>query len=807
MSYYSDRIGKRKPILVAGYLVTAMMGSQFVRRSSVEHRRWPLVGTRIDRRRVRIRSRAHAGGGVPLIAHPDPPPPLTGSSGFGHNKRRRWSSPQPPLAGKMTPTELLVVSTMDDAQKPGRLNPSQRLHLLSSCQYADKLLSEIEATLVASQSKSPFPKFKPDISPAQAKVVQDYIARMRAQLVRVLDSQGVPIPLPHIGSVRSIRVTLGFVDIAFDECRPKRMAGYGELADAAALEIDGVVDEIQGIISRLDSYLAQGQSADLEKRLLCLAEAGGDVALVRALEGAIGKHGMVEFRPALATIIDRLETDTFEIAVFGRVSSGKSSLLNHIVGRNLLPVGVNPITAVPTRLAYGPEPRVTAWFADRKPEQFDIERLAEFVTEQRNPGNIQHVTRIVVELPAQRLREGVVYVDTPGLGSLATSGAAETKAYLPRCDLGVVLIDAGSTLTGEDLATIQTLSEAGIPASVLLSKADLLAPSDRDRALHYVADHIRSDLGFELPVHAVSIRAECSDLLEKWLDTEILSLYDHHAELARQSLKRKIGALRLSVETALKTRLKHSGAEGHPGVKIDGARLRDLETELRTAGGKIAQARTDCIDMTDALRDCADGLIEMAANKLVDAWASGGNATGNGLIQNNLEHAAADRAAQISSLVQSVIGIAGSALAETAAALQLENRPERDELLDVLKNMPRFDLGNLEIQIGPSALASLLGHRSAVARVKRRIASQAGAQVADAVGIYARVLHAWVRKTFTELQERFDSYADAYRAHLDRLAANQTGSEDDQALRDDLGALAAAAREDAEQENAPGTAA
>jgi hypothetical protein len=47
-------------------------------------------------------------------------------------------------SGKMTPTEdFLVVSTMDDAREPGHLNSSQRLHLLTSCQYADKLLSEI----------------------------------------------------------------------------------------------------------------------------------------------------------------------------------------------------------------------------------------------------------------------------------------------------------------------------------------------------------------------------------------------------------------------------------------------------------------------------------------------------------------------------------------------------------------------------------------------------------------------------------------------------------------------------------------
>jgi len=698
------------------------------------------------------------------------------------------------------------VSTLDDARKPGHLNSSQRLHLLTSCQYADKLLSEIEATLVASQSKSPFPKFKPDISPAQAKVVEDYIARMRAQLVRVLDSQGVPIPEPHIGSVHSIRVTLGFVDIAFDECRPKRMTGYGELADSAAIQIAGLVDEMQGIVSRLESYLSQGQSADLEKRLQRLEEVGSDIALVKTLERAINQHGLVEFRPALATIIDRMESKSFEIAVFGRVSSGKSSLLNHIAGQDLLPVGVNPITAVPTRLAYGPEPRATAWFADRKPEQFGIERLAEFVTEQRNPGNLRHVTRIVVELPAPRLREGIVYVDTPGLGSLATSGAAETKAYLPRCDLGVVLIDAGSTLTQDDLATIQALYDAGIAASVLLSKADLLAPEDRDRALQYVADHIRSDLGCELPVHAVSIKAQYGDLLEKWLDTEILPLYDRHAELARQSLNRKIGALRLGVEAALKARTKRSGFGGRPAIASDPTKLRELETELRTAAGKIAEARTESIDLTDAFRECANGLIRTAASSLIDAWNSGAHASGGDIIRNKLEQAAAERAAQIASAIHEAASHAGRVLAKTALALEIENRPEQDELLNVLKNMPRFDLGNLEIQVGPSGVASLFGRRWAAARVERRVASQAGNQIGDAVAIYARVLQAWVRKTFIELHEQFDSYADAYRAHLDRLVASKTGVDCEQALRDDLAALADAP-ESAAQESTPRTGA
>lgn len=84
-------------------------------------------------------------------------------------------------------------------------------------------------------------------------------------------------------------------------------------------------------------------------------------------------------------------------------------------------------------------------------------------------------------LPSPRLHDGVVFVDTPGVGSLATAGAAETIAYLPRCDHGVLLVDATAPLTADDVGTLDRLVEAGIPATVLLSKADLLSASDLDR--------------------------------------------------------------------------------------------------------------------------------------------------------------------------------------------------------------------------------------------------------------------------------------------------------------------------------------
>jgi GTP-binding protein EngB required for normal cell division len=418
------------------------------------------------------------------------------------------------------------------------LNEHQRRRLLVGCEHIDRLLSDVEQILNASTSKSPFPRWSDDTSPVQRKVTKDYIARLRAQLVRVLEGQDIVHPSPTISSIHATRVILNFVDIAAEELKPKYMRGYGELSESTMPELNGIANEIQSMVKKLNIYLAQDLGQDLQGRLERLERTGDEIAVLKIIERIVMDHGLVEFRSALSIILDRLEENRFEIAFFGRVSAGKSSLLNHILGSEILPVGVNPITAIPTRIIYGSTPKAVIHFADRESKVVEIGALAEFATEQQNPANAKHVMRIRVEIPSSRLGNGIAFVDTPGLGSLASTGAAETLAYLPRCDLGVVLIDAGSTLTEEDLSTIRALYEASTPAQVLLSKADLLKPVDRTRALNYIDSHIHSQLGLDLSARAVSIVRDEAALLDRWFEEEIQSLYDRHQELERQSLKR-----------------------------------------------------------------------------------------------------------------------------------------------------------------------------------------------------------------------------------------------------------------------------
>ncbi len=674
---------------------------------------------------------------------------------------------------------------MRESNPSGELNSSQKLHLLTSCQYADKLLSEIEAALSSATSKSAFPKFNVDITPAQTKVVQDYLSQFRAQMLRVLASQDIAPPLPNVGSIHSIRVTLTFIRIAFEECTPDRMRGYGELPASRVRELNGIVGEMTATVEKLQQYLAQGLGQDLEARLDRLASTNDEINLLRDLERIINNRGLVEFRPVVSMILDRLEHQSFEIALFGRVSSGKSSLLNYIAGENVLPVGVNPITAVPTRMAFGNEPSLSIWFAHKSAERTETSRLAEFVTEQLNPGNSKHVTRITVELPSERLRDGVVLVDTPGLGSLATAGAVETLAYLPRCDLGVVLVDAGATLTQDDLGTIRALYEAGIPASVLLSKADVLTPEDRAHASEYIAGHIRRELEVNLSVHPVSVKPEFSFLLDQWLQQEIAPLLDCHQQLAQESIRRKIGALRESVATALTIRLERSHGKAQP----DTGTLQNVDGILRNASGRFEVAREECLKVTDEVRQFGDTALQQAASQILQRWEENRDrADWAGPLADAITSQAAEKAALAYATLNALAKDLSRALRSAAEALASPDPPSDDELSSLVKEMPRIDAGTLGSGSRPKLL--LVRWRwMAKRQIESSLRDQFGPEVAEAFSSYGRMLEAWTRRILADLQRHFEAGADGYRAHFRSLAASASAPVDKEALQRDLDRL------------------
>jgi GTP-binding protein EngB required for normal cell division len=655
------------------------------------------------------------------------------------------------------------------SESESKLNENHQRHLRVTCEYIDKLFSEIEEILNSAVSKAAFPKYISEITPARRRMVEDYIARVRGQLVRVLDGQGIIRSEPTTADAHAIYIYLHSIGIAIDDLRPKNMRGYGEVSAELATELNGIVGEMDGLISRLASQVMQREGEDLAARLARLEGTTNERELLKSIERVVNETGLVEFRSSIAAILDRMEDKTFEIAVFGRVSSGKSSLLNGILGMDILPVGVTPITAVPTRIRFGPKAELDVRFAERQPIVTEIGCLPEFATEQQNPGNSKHVSRLFVELPAKRLKDGVVFVDTPGLGSLATSGAAETLAYMPRCDLGVVLVDSGATLTPDDVRTIASLQEAAIPVHLLLSKADLLATEDRERVLAYVTENVAKQCGLTLPVHPVSAMGSHRELLDRWFDEQILPLYGKSQELKAASIRRKVGALRDALVATLRMQARRdSGQEA-----VNPAELHEIEAKLRQATGRIQEVRPKAEQEIEKLLFLRPEILRQAAAEIA---ASNADSSSQSAVE-QVAHEVQNRTKVFHEYVASLALRSAQELIEAGTALNLPNVPDENEFDALLRDVPVFELDGVVVNVSRPAVGGLLGKGFVASRIAAQLTEQMGEKLDDTLATYAELLRSWVATTLRRLKASFDVYADSYRAQIERVLAGQQKAE------------------------------
>jgi hypothetical protein len=170
--------------------------------------------------------------------------------------------------------------------------------------------------------------------------------------------------------------------------------------------------------------------------------------LVRRLESHF-RHADDEFRAnACRELMVKLAEDRFTLAVLGQFNRGKSSLMNAIMGRQILPTGVLPLTSAITVLRYGSQERLVVqrkgWtFAQATP----FSALAGIVTQQGNPGNEKQIERVYVEMPLPFLRRGLEFVDTPGVGSAVDANTSTTMDFLPRCDAALFVTSVDTPLT------------------------------------------------------------------------------------------------------------------------------------------------------------------------------------------------------------------------------------------------------------------------------------------------------------------------------------------------------------------------
>lgn len=478
------------------------------------------------------------------------------------------------------------------------LNENQARHVRSTLTYLDSLLDAVER--LTRTPLSPLAHERSDLAPDEARLIRAFVQSTRERMIAALERLGLEIPEPAISAKWSITVTLTSAEIALADLRREGLKGYGEIESQFAVELEAVADDLTQVLRQGRALLREAEAGGLEERVGAISGEVGEI--LRAIEAITRDRGLAVVRPLLAAAAERAAADSLEVGVFGMVSSGKSSLINALVGAELLPVGAIPVSAVPVRIGAGDQ-QVVVRYRDGAPQSVLLTDLAAFATEAGNPRNRLGIRAIDITVPS--MRPGLVLLDTPGVGSLLASGSAQTFAWLPRCDLGLILIPATAVALGDDeAALIRGLTHAGVSCRLLLSKCDLLEPAETTNALEYLREetHRAIPYGPPIPVDPVSSRLEGRSLLE----------------LFRQRVLDPLVADRLGVlRDALRVRLHRLIAD--TAVALDG-RATVHDRHLVDRHQRRAQAQASIQRASDSLARAAPVILGDAATAVAAAW-------------------------------------------------------------------------------------------------------------------------------------------------------------------------------------------
>ncbi len=194
-------------------------------------------------------------------------------------------------------------------------------------------------------------------------------------------------------------------------------------------------------------------------------------------------------RDGLRSLRNRFEEGRFHLAVLGQFKRGKSTLLNALLGHTLLPTSVVPLTAIPTFVQYGSDLRICVQYRNGKPaKEFAGKPLEEalkilegFVTEECNPKNRLGVAQVDILHPAPILQNGVVLIDTPGVGSTFTHNTRATLNFLPQCDAALFVVSADPPLTEVETEFLKVV-KSKVDRLFLHFQQNRLPKRDRERS-------------------------------------------------------------------------------------------------------------------------------------------------------------------------------------------------------------------------------------------------------------------------------------------------------------------------------------
>ncbi len=201
-----------------------------------------------------------------------------------------------------------------------------------------------------------------------------------------------------------------------------------------------------------------------------------------------------EFSNIIRDTAGQISSKKYRVAVIGEFKRGKSSLINTIIGADILPTDVLPMTAAITRLVYDTERKISINYKDGRIESRTIRELFDYATkyDSDKEKTALSVRDIEVRYPSAFCKNHIEIIDTPGLNE-NESMSAVTLGVMGEVDAAIMVISAKEPLsmTEQDLI-VDLINQPGIRHIIfVVTFIDAMnSEEDKDTIIDFICERI-----------------------------------------------------------------------------------------------------------------------------------------------------------------------------------------------------------------------------------------------------------------------------------------------------------------------------
>ncbi|KAA0021439.1 dynamin family protein [Antrihabitans cavernicola] len=338
------------------------------------------------------------------------------------------------------------------------------------------------------------------------------------------------------------------------------------------------------------------------------------VALLDDATAVARSAGRADLVQRLDTAKERVLDPRRKIVVVGPLKQGKSQFVNSLLNLTVCSVGDDETTAVPTVVQHAPVPAAELVLADSGGDPLRVPvPLDQITTITPNSPLAQgrDVLRLEIGVPSPLLADGLVIVDTPGVGGHGSPHSASVLGLVPGADAVLVLSDASTELTEPEVGFLRQVIGLCPAVACLVSKVDLY-PEWR-RIVDADLGHLQRN-NIHVPILPVSsmLRSHALRLQDDELNVEsgFAALYQF---LRDNVVSRSDDATRRAVALDVRSTSEHIAL----GLASELAALRDPETGA-AAVRELQRAKIAAEDLHKRTslwqQSLGDGITDLAAD-------------------------------------------------------------------------------------------------------------------------------------------------------------------------------------------------